>query len=410
MRILLATSSFKGGGISSYAHEVINLFSNENEMIVMVGSQNDMPIRNNKVKVYECECQDVSFHNLLKVIDIINNEIKPNVIISNNADVISVLAPFINDDIRIITLSHSLKYIEADKSAMTEKYVDKIIAASSQFNKDYLIKKFNIKDESKIEVIYNFVEAYVDAFAIREKKKKNKVVTIVFPGGGYPSKSPDIVLNVLTRLLSTDLQFKFYWTGNTHIFLSGLSLCKSKKDIKYLVPKDSRVCFTGRLPHREDVTKIYADANIFFTPSRREGCPISLLEAMRVGTIPIVTDYPNSNKEIVEDGINGFVIPHNDIEGFVNRIVSIIEGHQKYEGIYDKSFETFEEKLSFPIWKEKMETILLNGNLYHKKRTKLSRTRLLYYVLRLKYYELQSLIYRVVEESLPVYIKLTKQK
>lgn len=43
MKVLLVTSSFRGGGITSYAHEVVNCFSNGNDMSVIIGDDTQLP-------------------------------------------------------------------------------------------------------------------------------------------------------------------------------------------------------------------------------------------------------------------------------------------------------------------------------------------------------------------------------
>lgn len=412
MKILLASSSFKGGGISSYAHEVINNYFKGNDFYIIVGNDANMPITNSSVKVFHYECEDISFLNLKSILKFINDEIKPDLILSNNASAITLLAPYFNDDIRIITLSHSLKYIEADKSAFNQKYIDKIIAASSQYNKAYLHKKFRIKDIQKIDVLYNFVEEYPNASLLREQKKRGKEeIMLLFPGGGHPSKSPDIVLNVLRKLLKTNLSFKFYWTGSTYIFLSRFFPFFRLKDIKDLLPKDKRLIFTGRLPKRQDIINLYAKSNIFFTPSRREGCPISLIEAMRVGTISIVADYQNGNKEIIRNCYNGFVINHKCIDEFVKTITNIINNHEDYIYIYDNSYKTYKEILSYPVWKSKMDNIVYNPVLNHVKRySSLKKTKLCVSIIKFRILRLVCDIQRIFEESLIVYLKLLSHR
>lgn len=139
------------------------------------------------------------------------------------------------------------------------------------------------------------------------------------------------------------------------------------KEIKDILPNDSRLVITGRVP-REEAMRISNEANIFLTPSRREGCPMALLEAMRVGTIPITSDYNNACKEIIKDGYNGYVIPHKNISGFIKRIKDIIRYPDRYNEIYDNSYKTYQAELSFTTWKKAMDALLNVTNCRHKKR------------------------------------------
>ena len=62
-----------------------------------------------------------------------------------------------------------------------------------------------------------------------------------------------------------------------------------------------------------DVRPFIEDASVYVLPSfYREGTPRSVLEAMSMGRPIITTDSPGC-RETVEDGVNGFLIPTNDI-------------------------------------------------------------------------------------------------
>ena len=117
MKILLASSSFAGGGITSYAHELINCYSEGNDFSVIIGNDEQCPIIKTGVKVYKYNCSDISFSNIRSIIKLINEEICPDILISSCAKVIALALPYLNDSIKIITVSHSLKYIEADIAA-----------------------------------------------------------------------------------------------------------------------------------------------------------------------------------------------------------------------------------------------------------------------------------------------------
>lgn len=61
--------------------------------------------------------------------------------------------------------------------------------------------------------------------------------------------------------------------------------------------------FTGE-PER-----VYARASIFAMPSRREGFPNALLEAMACGAAPVVSDCAPGMSEIVRHRVDGLVVP-----------------------------------------------------------------------------------------------------
>ena len=409
MKILLCSSSFGGGGITSYAHELIENYSAGNEFYVMLGSDKKSPIKNNKVKVLYYDMSDISIQNLKKAIKIINEEIKPDIVINSFAKVISLIVPYLNNNIKLITVSHSLKYIEAELAGMNSKYVDKIIALSHS-GKRYISKRFSIKDTDKISVIYNFVGEHPLAEKYRKKKLINNTINVVYPGGCAGSKTPELVIRVLMELQKTNLNFKFYWMGGNYVHLSRHFPFLGVNDIRDFVKSDERIVFTGKIS-REEANEIISNANIFFSPSRREGCPMSLIEAMRVGAICIVSDYPIANKEIIEDGVNGYVIPHTDIQGFVERIKDVINNHAEYIHFYDNSYKTYYEKLRYENWKRQMDEIINNPNTSHKARRKcISATKLWFNILKSKIRTYICKFHVTINEDIRVLFSLYKLK
>jgi glycosyltransferase involved in cell wall biosynthesis len=66
-----------------------------------------------------------------------------------------------------------------------------------------------------------------------------------------------------------------------------------------------------RLGYRADVERLIQSADVFVLPSYREGLPRSLIEAMACGVPAITTNIP-AGRELVEDGINGILVPPGD--------------------------------------------------------------------------------------------------
>lgn len=365
MKILFASSSFNGGGITSYAHEVIGSFAPMHEVCVMLGSDDKLPITTPGVKVYRYSMAELTHSHLMKVLATINEEIRPDIIINSHAGAISLLAPYFNDNIKLVTVSHSLKYMEAELAGMNHEYVDKVIALS-HYGCAYLQRRHSIKNE-KIDVIYNFVRQHPRGPEYLAAKRGNQRLKIVFPGGCAPSKTPELALQVVRELIKTDLPFDFYWLGGNMVHLSRYFKFLGLDKVNALVDNDPRIHITGKIP-REEAEEMISTTNVFFFPSRREGCPMSLIEAMRVGVIAVVSDYDNANKEIVRDGIDGIVVNHHDVKACVAQFVGLLSNPAAFDHYYDASRERYESLLSADTWVKKMNHAVIDTPMSHHKR------------------------------------------
>ena len=83
-----------------------------------------------------------------------------------------------------------------------------------------------------------------------------------------------------------------------------------------------RVHFLG-WQSREELMKCYGQANLFLFPSRHEGMPNALLEAMASG-LPAVASCIAGNEELVVDGETGFLVPTEDIEALQSALKKVL--------------------------------------------------------------------------------------
>lgn len=76
----------------------------------------------------------------------------------------------------------------------------------------------------------------------------------------------------------------------------------------------------------KDITSAIANDGVFVLPSRAEGIPNVLIEALAVGIPTVSSDCsPGGPSFLTEGGKNGLLVPPNDIEALSNAILKIIE-------------------------------------------------------------------------------------
>lgn len=108
-----------------------------------------------------------------------------------------------------------------------------------------------------------------------------------------------------------------YGGARTHLFLAGDGPHRRPlaAQIESLGLGD-RVHLLGR---RDDVASLLKAADVFVFPSRTEGLPNALLEAMAAGCAIVTTDVPGCRDLIIDDG-NGLLVPYGDADALRHAI------------------------------------------------------------------------------------------
>ncbi len=122
-----------------------------------------------------------------------------------------------------------------------------------------------------------------------------------------------------------------------------------RKMAEKLGVKDN-VLFLG---YRRDIPELLSISDIAVSSSRREGLPVNVMEAMATGLPLVVTDC-RGNRDLVQNGENGFVVGIDDAEGMaermeallVNKSLRVIFGDRSKDKINIYKIESILEEMS----------------------------------------------------------------
>lgn len=78
---------------------------------------------------------------------------------------------------------------------------------------------------------------------------------------------------------------------------------------------------------RNNMPQVFAQANVVCLPSYREGLPKVLIEAAACGRPIVTTDVPGC-REVVREGVNGFLVPVHDSHALAHALRKLIENPQ----------------------------------------------------------------------------------
>jgi glycosyltransferase involved in cell wall biosynthesis len=149
---------------------------------------------------------------------------------------------------------------------------------------------------------------------------------IGYIGQLIPRKGLDILLNAVSRLRFKSWRLAIIGDGE-----SRLSLESQAKDLKV----SDKVCFFG---FREDRIAFLRGFDVFVLPSRLEGIPRCLMEAMAAGVAAIASDIPGC-RDLITHGQTGLLFPVDSEEILANRIETIASDEKIRDSLIRKGVE-----------------------------------------------------------------------
>jgi sugar transferase (PEP-CTERM/EpsH1 system associated) len=99
------------------------------------------------------------------------------------------------------------------------------------------------------------------------------------------------------------------------------------------------------LGERNDILELLNTFDIFVLPSKSEGISLTLLEAMAVGK-PVVATSVGGNKEIIENGKDGYLVPAQIPKRLGEIILNIVKTYKNNRELGVLAYEKVREKYS----------------------------------------------------------------
>lgn len=258
----------------------------------------------------------------------------------------------------IISAVHSTGYIDkkyrsfiADKICL--KNIHTVVALSEQ-HKDYLItvQKY---PECKLRVISNGVDIsnftkHTDIAGIKARLGigcNEKVVGII--GRLHPIKRHDVFVEAAYLLQKSNKDIVYIIIGD------GAERSNIENNILRL-GMSHQFKLLGQLPDVADLIRIL---DISVLPSDSEALPMSLIESM-AASVPIIATDVGSLRELVIDGVNGYIIPPNSSTELAQAMLKIIGNETLAKNMGKMGAKIARERFSDVIMVDKFEEMFLN--------------------------------------------------
>ena len=129
-----------------------------------------------------------------------------------------------------------------------------------------------------------------------EKIIKENFILVV--GRLSKEKRHDIAIEVFAKIIQKmpQLKLKIAGQGQEKTFLSSVAKnCGVKSSVEFL-------------GYQKDLVSLYKKAQLTLMTSSHEGFPNVLIESLALGTPVVSIDCPTGPREIIQDGVNGFLV------------------------------------------------------------------------------------------------------
>jgi glycosyltransferase involved in cell wall biosynthesis len=208
----------------------------------------------------------------------------------------------------IIGIAHSDEHLHYKHVAGLGRYWNAIVAVSAAIKNN--IAAANPSLSSRLSVIPYGVDLLNE---VRGSRPGGNALRIIYSGRLVTRQKRVLDLPaIMESLLAQGVPAELSIVGCGQDQLELMTRC-------YTLIGRGAVRFYGSVSNVR-TCELYDKHDVFLLTSDFEGLPVSVLEAMAHGCVPVVSDIPSGIPELVKDGVNGFRVRVGDTEAFAARL------------------------------------------------------------------------------------------
>lgn len=211
--------------------------------------------------------------------------------------------------------------------------------------KQNLVNYYKIPDD-RITVIHNAVKPF-DGEIVLDKTIQNLRKEGKFVVGNVGRLSEQKGMEYFIKCIP--MVIKKYPDISFVIIGSG----ENENDLKKLVKKLKIEKFVYFLGYRSDIQNLMSQLDLVVLSSLWEGLPLTPIEAFSVGKTIVATDV-DGTVEVVQDGVNGFLVKPRNSEQIANKINCIYIDKKMKKQFEKKALETYNKEFSFNTYSNRI--------------------------------------------------------
>jgi len=209
------------------------------------------------------------------------------------------------------------------------KYLkNNLIINNIKFNKEHLVLYFGTNTEFFKRKSYNRSRKLLIFLQVSSFKEKKGHLYTLTAFKKFLDNNPNVHFNlVLTGRVDEFKEYKIIKKLTIDLGLENIV-----KFVGWVTPEETKELF--------EKAHFFVQHSITASDGDQEGMPNSIMEAMAM-ELPVISTYNSGIIELVEDGVNGYLVNEKDIENYAIKINDIIHwGYLKLNR--DKIIESFE--------------------------------------------------------------------
>jgi len=220
---------------------------------------------------------------------------------------------------RLVATQHGMPEMHTTGSSIRQRFLstanfcllssrfDRTVAVSGEI-RDAFLTRHRFHPE-RVRVVHNGIVLPV----LRAREPAHRPIVIGSAGRFFPVKDYPLMVDVARELLREYPDARFELAGD------GPDRGKIESRVRRYGLED-RFALCG---FQEEMSGFYRNLDLYLCTSIHEGIPMSVLEAMAHG-IPVVAPDVGGFREIVRDGIEGFLVRARTSEGFGRKCLELI--------------------------------------------------------------------------------------
>jgi glycosyltransferase involved in cell wall biosynthesis len=154
----------------------------------------------------------------------------------------------------------------------------------------------------------HFIQHGVTVQNFERKHNSDNKLRLVFLARHVKLKGIYDLPKIDDELRKRNIDVEWFILGDGEEKENFINEVKSKDNFSFLVPKNT-----------EDLIEVLKTTDIYVLPSSLDGLPVSLLESMSVGCVPIVYNFSEGIKKVITTDI-GFVVEKGDVIAMADQI------------------------------------------------------------------------------------------